>query len=408
VRRTCLFVSSNFPPPLIGGSLVFYHYLLSQCSDRDVLVLTKRQRGAKEFDQAVSYGVLRSRAIRDDTEPRPWRLVWFLLLAPWLMLEILRWRAPVVHVGTWHMVVPTWVACRLLRRKLVITILGEELTTDSDATRAIPFRLLWRAYNRLAARALRGADLLHAPSRFTERVLLDRGVRRDRIRVMNPGMDLEKIQGPARIDPELEARLAGKRVLLTVGRLVARKGQDMVLRALPHLLEDYPDLHYVMAGGTDGPEPRAHQPYGDLINRLGVGDHATLLPNLNNASVAWLYDRCEVFIMANRTMADGNTEGYGIVFLEAGAHGKPVIGGRAGGAVEAVDDGLTGILVDGNQVEDIVRAVSLLLADPEMARRLGEAGRRKASENDWPSKSLEYRRLIRELAAMRRAKAGNP
>ena len=93
-----------------------------------------------------------------------------------------------------------------------------------------------------------------------------------------------------------------------MGRLVARKGQDMVLRALPHLLEDYPDLHYVMAGGTEGPDPRAHQPYEDLINRLGVGDNATLLPNLDNASVAWLYDRCEVFVMANRTMADGNTE----------------------------------------------------------------------------------------------------
>ena len=192
-------------------------------------------------------------------------------------------------------------------------------------------------------------------------------------------MDLEKIQGPARIDPEIERRLAGKRVLLTVGRLVPRKGQDMVLRALPDLLDRYPDLHYVMAGGTDGPGAQARQPYEDLINRLGVGDNATLLPNLDNAGVAWLYERCEIFVMANRTMADGNTEGYGIVFLEAGAHGKPVIGGRAGGAVEAVDDGSTGILVDGNQIEDIQRAVSLLLDDPEMAARMGEAGRRKAS-----------------------------
>ena len=259
---------------------------------------------------------------------------------------------------------------------------------------------MWRAYDRLAGGALRGADLVHANSRFTEKALLDRGVRRDRIRVMNPGVDLEKTQGPARIDSLIEARLAGKRVLLTVGRLMARKGQDMVLRALPELLEDYPDLHYVMAGGTD---PRARQAYEDLIDGLGVGDNATLLPNLDNASVAWLYDRCEVFVMANRTMANGETEGYGIVFLEAGAHGKPVIGGRAGGAVEAVDDGSTGILVDGNQIEDIQRAVSLLLDHPEMAGRMGAAGRRKASENDWRTKSLEYRTLIRDLAAPRRS-----
>ena len=297
------------------------------------------------------------------------------------------------------MVVPTWLACRLSGRKLVITIHGEELTTDSDAMRGIPFRLLWRVYDHLARGALRGADLVHTNSRFTEKVLLDRGVRQDRIRVMNPGIDLEKAQGPARIDAVIEARLAGKRVLLTVGRLQARKGQDMVLQALPELLEDYPDLHYVMAGGAD---PRAQQKYQDLVDGLGVGDSATILPNLNNASIAWLYDRCEVFVMANRTMPNGDTEGYGIVFIEAGAHGKPVIGGRAGGAVEAVDDGSTGILVDGYHVEDIRRAVRLLLDDRELAGRMGEAGRRKAGESSWPRKSLEYRRLIRELAATRR------
>jgi phosphatidylinositol alpha-1,6-mannosyltransferase len=399
MRRTCLFVSSNFPPPLIGGSLVFYHYLLSQCGKRDVLVLTQRKRGADAFDQAAPYGVLRSRVIRDGTEPRLGRLVWFLLFIPWLMFEIVRWQAPVVHVGTWNMVVPTWVTCRLLRRKLVISIHGEELTTDSDAEREIPFMLMWRVYDRLAGGALRGADLIHANSSFTEQVLLARGVTRDRIRVIRPGIDLEKVQWPARIDPEIEASLADKRILLTVGRLVARKGQDMVLRALPGLIETYPDLHYVMAGGTDGPDRWGHHAYENLINELGVRDHATLLTNLDNASVAWLYERCDIFLMPNRTMADGNTEGYGIVFLEAGAHGKPVIGGRAGGAVEAVNDGLTGILVDGTHVTEIRRAVSLLLDDRELAGRLGAAGRRKASENDWRSKSLTYRALITDLAA---------
>ena len=399
MRRTCLFLSSHFPPPMIGGSLVFYHYLLSGCSDRDVLVLTQRKPGAEGFDRSVSYGVFRSRVVRDDTEPRLGRMVWFLLTVPWLLMGIVRWRASVVHVGSWKMVVPTWLACRLSGRKLVITIHGEELTTDSDAMRGIPFRLLWRVYDHLARGALRGADLVHTNSRFTEKVLLDRGVRQDRIRVMNPGIDLEKAQGPARIDAVIEARLAGKRVLLTVGRLQARKGQDMVLQALPELLEDYPDLHYVMAGGAD---PRAQQKYQDLVDGLGVGDSATILPNLNNASIAWLYDRCEVFAMTNRTMPNGDTEGYGIVFIEAGAHGKPVIGGRAGGAVEAVDDGSTGILVDGYHVEDIRRAVRLLLDDRELAGRMGEAGRRKAGESSWPRKSLEYRRLIRELAATRR------
>jgi phosphatidyl-myo-inositol dimannoside synthase len=403
MRRTCLFVTSHFPPPMIGGSLVFYRYLLSQCTDRDVLVLTQRKPGAEEFDRSVPYGVLRSRVVRDDTEPRLGRIAWFLLTVPWLLVEIVRWQASVVHVGSWRLLVPAWLACRLSGRKLIVTILGEELTTDSDAARGILFRLMWRVYDRLTQRALRGADLVHTISRFTETVLLDRGVRQDRIRVTYPGIDIEKGEGRGRIDAAIETRLAGKRVLLTVGRLQPRKGQDMVLRALPGLLADHPDLHYVIAGGAD---PRTEQQYRDLVDSLGVGESATIVPNVDNASIVWLYDRCEVFIMANRTMPNGDTEGYGIVFLEAGAHGKPVIGGRAGGAVEAVDDGSTGILVDGQKVEDIDRAVRRLLEDKALATAMGEAGREKADASSWSSKSLEYRGLIRALAATRRAHSG--
>lgn len=398
MRRTCLFLSSHFPPPMIGGSLVFYRYLLSECSERDVLVLTQRKPGSDGFDRSVPYAVLRSRVIRDDTEPRLGRMAWFLVTTPWLLFQIARTRAAVVHVGSWTLLVPAWLATRLSGRMLALSIHGEELTTNLDAARKPLFRLLWRVYARLAGSALRGADLVVANSRFTEQALLDRGVSRDRILVLSPGIDIEKGAGLGRIDANIEARLSGKRVLLTVGRLQARKGQDMVLRALPDLLETHPAVHYVLAGGADR---RTEQAYRDLVAGLGVGDSATILPNLDNAAIAWLYDRCEVFVMANRSMPDGDTEGYGIVFLEAGAHGKPVIGGRAGGAVEAVDDGSTGILVDGQSTDDIGRAVRALLDDPALARRMGKAGRRKAEANTWTDKALEYRRVLRELAGSR-------
>ena len=195
-------VSQQSLPPAhgIGGSLVFYRYLLSQCNDRDVLVLRSG---------AGTGGVRRIALIRSPPQPGGARRhgiprpdAWPVPpTVPWLLLTIVRCRASVVHVGFWSTVVPTWAACRLSRRKLVITIHGEELTTDSDAVRGIPFRHMWRIYDRLARGALRGADLVHTNSRFTERVLLDRGVRQDRIRRDHPGIDIERPRAPGGSTP---------------------------------------------------------------------------------------------------------------------------------------------------------------------------------------------------------------
>jgi phosphatidylinositol alpha-1,6-mannosyltransferase len=106
--------------------------------------------------------------------------------------------------------------------------------------------------------------------------------------------------------------------------------------------------------------------------------------------------------MANRELENGDTEGYGIVFLEAGAWGKPVVGGRAGGAVEAVDDGVTGIVVDGTDPGDISRAIATLLADQQLAKRMGEAGREKVRKNSWDLKSQQYCALLAGLSTKHR------
>lgn len=395
MSHTCIFVTSRFPPPLIGGSLVFYYYLLSECVARDVVVLTRRQERTEEFDHARPYPICRSVAIRDPRESRLSRLWWFPMLVPLLVARILAWRAKVVHVGTWNEVVPAWLAARLAGASFVVTIHGEELTTDWSASRNLLFRHGWNALDLLAKRALCSADCIHTNSRFTESVLIRRGVDPTRILVMTPGIDVEKLEIEPSIKPDVAQRLGRKRVLLTVGRFEPRKGQDMVLKALPGLLKDYPDLHYVMAGGADGDAERV---YRDAIEQLGLSDDVTLLTNLDNPEIAYLYQRCEVFVMANRTLANGDTEGYGIVFLEAGAHGKPVIGGRAGGAVEAVDDGVTGILVDGYDTDDISRAIRRLLEDPGLRETMGKAGAEKALGNAWKAKASDYLALLTRLS----------
>lgn len=164
--------------------------------------------------------------------------------------------------------------------------------------------------------------------------------------------------------------------MLTVGRLDLRKGHDMVIRALAALRQERPNVRYVIVG--DGQERTRLM---SLARNLGVQD-AVLFAGYQPARLLPDYYRlCDVFAMPNRELPDGDTEGLGLVFLEAGACGKPVIGGRAGGAVEAVAHGRTGYLVDPTGPDDVAARLNELLADPALRREMGAAGRRYAVAN---------------------------
>ena len=159
----------------------------------------------------------------------------------------------------------------------------------------------------------------------------------------------------------------GKRVLLTVGRVVPRKGMDTIIRALPSLIETFPDLHYLLVGRG---EYRAT--LEALAAELGVSDHVTFVGSVADGELVEHYRLCDLFVMPNRELPNHDTEGFGLVFLEANACGKPVIGGRAGGVVEAVRDGENGLLVNGDDVADVSRAIASVLGDEALADRLSD------------------------------------
>ena len=395
MRHKCLFFSPGFPPPFIGGSLVYYYYLLSKCKEDDLVVVTRRKINSDEIDSQTPYPIHRTQWIPDPGDSRLKRLICYMLLLPMLVIWIIKYRVSVLHLGALPDIIPGWLTSRITGCSLVVTIMGEDLTTKPVGNSSLFFRWLRFIHFKAAVAALRRTECVQTIATFGKTVLLQIGVPENRIAIITPGIDIAKTTSEIKIDPVIASRLKGKRVLLTVGRLLPRKGQDMVIRALPQLIGQYPDLRYVMVGC--GYPPKRKEYCEQLARELGVQDFVLALDDLDNASVAWLYHACEVFIMANRTMPDGNTEGYGIVFLEAGAWGKPVIGGRAGGAVDAVDEGVTGLLVDGANVEDIEHAIIKLLSDRELATRMGEAGRQKASRNGWDLKATQYLEMLARL-----------
>ncbi|NOZ28443.1 MAG: glycosyltransferase family 4 protein [Chloroflexi bacterium] len=169
-------------------------------------------------------------------------------------------------------------------------------------------------------------------------------------------------------------------VLLTVGRLVPRKGIDMVLRVLPALLAEFPGLRYRVAG--DGPDrPRLER----IARDLGVAHAVEFLGRVPDERLPDLYRSAHVFVMPAREEREAaSMEGFGIVYLEASASGLPVVAGRSGGAVEAVREGETGLLVPPDDPEALTRTLRDLLGDAALRRRMGQAGRRWVEEEmNW-------------------------
>jgi phosphatidylinositol alpha-1,6-mannosyltransferase len=205
-----------------------------------------------------------------------------------------------------------------------------------------------------------------------------------------PGVDTDRFRpNPAR-RAELRARygLGERPTVLCLSRLVPRKGQDMLIKALPSIRQQVDGAALVIAGG--GPYMTALH---ELAERLGVSDHVTFTGGVPAADLPAYHAMADVFAMPCRTRGAGlDVEGLGIVFLEASATGVPVIAGSSGGAPETVRHNKTGLVVDGRSVDQIADAVSGLLADPDRAATMGAAGR------DWVTAHWRWDDLAGRLA----------
>ncbi len=237
----------------------------------------------------------------------------------------------------------------------------------------------------------READMFIALGRYQAELLDDLAIERRRVFVSPEGVDVSSFElsdGDAAIRRlRRQHGLDGKRVLLTVARLSEIKGHDMVIRALPTILRDVPDALYLIVGsGAREADLRR------LADVTGVAQHVRFCGFVPQRELATYYRLCDLFIMPSRE-TKGDTEGFGIVFMEAAACAKPTIGGRTGGIVEAIQEGETGMLVDPTSPADIARAAVTLLTDQELARRMGDAGRRRVLAE------FQYRDIARNILA---------
>ena len=207
-----------------------------------------------------------------------------------------------------------------------------------------------------------------------------------------PGVDTDRFAPDPAARAEMRARygLGERPVIVCLSRLVPRKGQDMLIRALPAIRERVDGATLVIVGGG---------PYLATLHRLarqaGVTEYVTFTGGVPGAELPAHHAMADVFAMPCRTRGAGlDVEGLGIVYLEASATGVPVVAGRSGGAPETVQDGVTGLVANGSDVDEIATAVGEILADPERAAEMGAAGRRWAVDNwQWRTRRRDGRLL---------------
>jgi phosphatidylinositol alpha-1,6-mannosyltransferase len=357
--------------PRKGGSQTYAQEVASNLAalGQEIVFLTRSQSGHEEYDAGLPFEV-----IRRDGKVQLGALFFKKLRSERFDAVYVTHRADFAALAN--------TASRILGKPYFISVYGGEILHD--------FRAQSVRRNLAAARAV------IAISRYTKGLLAGLGVNTDKVHVIPCGTDPERFRPD--IDPgQIRVRYAlqGKKVILSVSRLVKRKGNANVILALPEVLRQVPLSHYLIVG--DGPEKANLQ---KQVRDMGLEERVTFAGYADDEELAEYYAACDVFIMPSFAAHKGeNVEGFGIAYLEANACGKPVIGGRTGGVEDAIVDGETGILVDPLDVDDIAEALVRILGDDGRAEAMGCKGReRVVTEYNWRSVSEKILALIQRLA----------
>lgn len=355
--------------PTKGGSAVWFDEVYRRLGGKSIHILTAEVPGAAEHDKTHANTIHRVNLQRIPFL-RPESLAMYLKLLLKAIQICSFNKIHAIHAGR---VLPeglvAWLIAKFFSKPVVIYAHGEEITTWRQPAK---FKVMSFVY--------RHADKVIANSEFTENELLKLNVKAENITRISPGVDIERFKPKLPTD-DLKASIQlaqNESLILSVGRLSRRKGFDQIIKAIPQLRKQGCNVKYALIGiGEDG------EYLEDLAQDLGVADFVHFLGHVSMEDLPRWYNACDIFAMPNREI-NGDTEGFGMVFLEAAACGKPVICGTAGGTGSAVLQGTTGLRVNGDSLENITEEVKALLTDNKLRTTLGyNALQRAQSSFSW-------------------------
>ena len=371
MNKKVLVLTENFPP-LSGGSGRWFWELYSRLPKEQYLILADDIQGASEFDKTHQFNILRMSLTSSE-----WGLKSISgLKFYWRVLRQIRkvikqHQITHIHCGrVIHEGVTAWILKLITGTPYLCYVHGEDVETAATSGE----------HNLMVKQVCKHAEILICNSHNSANIVKRLNYAGDdKIHVLHPGVDASLFV-PAAEDNAFKQHMGwqGRKVIITVGRLQARKGQDMMIRATALLKQQFPEILYGVIGRGECLESLQA-----LTEELGLNDHVKFLTDVTDEQMIQCYQQSDVFILPNRTIGN-DIEGFGMVLVEAQSCGIPVIAGDSGGTKETMLINQSGFVIDCTQANPIAMTIAQLLADPEGSNKMGEIGRKHVeSELDW-------------------------
>jgi len=361
------FITQDFPPEI--GGIQTYSYeiakrLASRCEDFVVVVPDKPD--AQSIDSQLGFEVIRIKTKNT--------LLGYAAI-PKVMRILKRRQIDTIFHAQWQ-TLP--VSIRAKKRGLVSRICVAAHARELFFNPFSKQKIIGDWYGNYRKKLLTQADFFVPVSQYTSNALGQFGIEESKRKVVINGTDPDFFFPLNNKSLKEKYGYRNQKILLTTTRLVERKGVDTVLQALPKIIDDIPNIKYLIIG-----EGGFKLELQRIIKELQLGNYVEFIGRVPYSQLNEYYNLADVYVMPSKAVMP-DIEGFGIVFLEAGACGKAVIGTRTGGIPDAILHEQTGLLVDEQNPLQLAEAITRLLADDALRTRMGKAGRaRVLHEANW-------------------------
>ena len=347
--------------PQIGGVQNMLSGLMNTFDPEDITVIARDCSGSREFDQRVKYQIIRMPSL--ENLPKAISILLRAVLSLFYVFRQMITNKPDLMLcgyakgnGPFG-----WVAKKIFGVPYVVFAYGTDV-------------LRYRGKKSLARKWLAQADLVAAISEPVHKFVEEYTQGKAKVVTVPLGCGVTGEAPKPYLSKWQDIELADKKVVLTVCRLTPRKGVDKTIQAVSLLKEKYPDMVYIIVGQGDD-----NARLVNIAKESDVEQNIIFAGRVSDDDLLRFYQRADIFILASRE-EKGDIEGFGLVFVEAGAFSVPVIGGDSGGIKEAVAHEENGLLVDSTSPEAIAEAIERLLLDKDLSKRLGKHGLRRSRE----------------------------